>query len=261
MAKLTETLIRFEQCTCGYSDRVVLDRLDVEFAPAKITALLGANGSGKSTLLKAITGTLRPTAGKLSIGGKDLKDLSETSLAKLVAFVPQSEEPHFRFTVRQVVLMGRTAYANGLFESTEDKEIAECSMAMADCLELSDRPVTELSGGERQRVLIARALAQNASCLLLDEPTAHLDIAHQGMLGRVLRQLADEEKTIVVALHDLNQAATIADRLVVLHNHRMAIEGPVESVLNDSALDRVYGVEFSRFRDPNGHLRIFPIHK
>lgn len=244
--------------TCGYPGRTVLEEVTFELRPGSITALLGPNGSGKSTLLKTLCGLLQPLAGEVSLGSIPSKRLSHTEIAQRVAFVPQEEVPDFPFTVEEIVLMGRLARSTGLFDSAEDVQIAEESMKAADCLNLKGRTVTELSGGERQRVLIARALAQEAKLLLLDEPTSHLDVSHQVELSKLLRALVNRGYAILAAIHDLNLASVLSHDAILIHGRSLITGQKTESLLQDSILEETYGVTFHRFRDAEGNLRVFP---
>ena len=257
MSPSVEPLLSCRDLSCGYPSRKVLEDIDLELHPGSSTVLLGPNGSGKSTLLKTLTKTLAPLSGRVEIQGESIEDLSFTQLAQRIAYVPQEELPPFRFTVRQVVLMGRLPLSAGFFDSPADLESTEKAMEEADCLSLSDRPVTEISGGERQRVLIARALAQDSSLLLLDEPTSHLDIGHQVAIIRLAQKLRSQGKGLLTAMHDLNLAADLGEIAVLLNEGKVAIQAPVEEVLASSLLDQTYGVPFLRFRDETGRLRVF----
>lgn len=243
---------------CGYQDRTVLTDVSFEARSGEVVALLGPNGSGKSTLLKTLAKSLPPLAGEVSIEGQNLATIGYRELARRLAFVPQAEAHVFAFTVREVVLMGRLPHSDRLRETAEDQEAATDAMSAADCLHLADRPVTELSGGEGQRVLIARALAQQTRLLLLDEPTSHLDVAHQVTVGQLLRQLALTGYAVLVAVHDLNWASTFADRGVLLHDGTLVLDAPMEAILEDSALEKAYGVRFNRVVDPRGTVRVYP---
>lgn len=245
------------QLTCGYPGREVLRGIDLALEPGSATVLLGPNGSGKSTLLKTLTKTLVPLGGEVRLGSRDLASLDFGELAKHVAYVPQEEAPPFRFTVRQVVLMGRMPISDSFFDTAADHHAAEEAMAEADCLDLADRPINEISGGERQRTLIARALAQNAPTLLLDEPTSHLDIGHQVAIIQLVQRLRNQGKAFLSALHDLNLAADLGETALLLKEGRIALSGAVEDVLESPELDQTYNVPFHRFRDGTGRLRVF----
>ena len=248
--------------SCGYGGHAVLTGVDFSARTGEIVALIGANGSGKSTLLKTLAGAIPPLGGTVTVCGDDVRTLSKRETALRIGYVPQIESPAFDFTAEEVVLMGRMPHSDGLFETREDREAALRAMERADCLSLSARPVSELSGGEGQRVRLARALAQEAPVLLMDEPTTHLDVRHQIDIGLLVRELAAGGKAAVVAVHDLNWAAAFATRAVLLHEGRAVLDGPVEQTLESPVVDRAFQVGFWRVRerglrllaDTDGHL-------
>lgn len=226
--------------SAGYEERPVLNALNFRAKSGEVVALLGPNGSGKSTLIRCLSGTLEPSGGSVLIDGNRLSEMSATQIAREVAVVPQSEDSVFEFTVYDVVAMARFPWGD------DDEGHVKWAMENAGCEELADRKITELSGGEKQRVLFARALAQGGSILLLDEPTAHMDVGYQIATLSLARELARQGHTVVVALHDLNLASGFADRAVLLHSGRVAAEGSVESVLTSLEIERVYGASFDR---------------
>jgi iron complex transport system ATP-binding protein len=258
MSGSAEAAVRCVGLDCGYPDRKVLRGIELEVRPGEVLALLGPNGSGKSTLLKTIAKTLLPLGGKVEVCGKDVAHLDYGELARLLAFVPQEEHLAFAFTVRQVVLMGRLPHSEGLLDTPEDHAAAVAAMERAGCLEIADRPVTQLSGGEKQRVLIARALAQRAPVLLMDEPTSHMDIGHQIAAVRLVRELAASGACVLAAVHDLNLAALIATEACLLHRGGIAQLGPIGDVLSGPMLEEVYEVRFERHSDAKGRVRLFP---
>lgn len=257
MKSSAEPFLKVEELTCGYPARTVLSDLEFSLHAGHVAILLGPNGSGKSTLLKTLAQSIPALNGRSSIDGRELASMSASELARLVAYVPQEEVPPFRFTVRQIVLMGRLPLSTGFFDTAADHAAAEAAMEQADCLALADRPISEISGGERQRALIARALAQEAPLLLLDEPTSHLDIGHQVAIVDLIRRLCREGRTVLAAMHDLNLAAEIGDRSMLLAEGRVALDGPTDDVLASPLLDQTYGVPFDRFTDPTGRMRVF----
>jgi iron complex transport system ATP-binding protein len=235
--------IEARELSAGYGRRAVVQEIDLSVAPGELVGLIGPNGSGKSTLLRAISGVLPSMKGHVALSGCPLTSLSAREKARLLSFVPQTEPALFDFTVREVVLMGRYAHRSGLRgEGAQDHDEAARAMATADVLHLAERPITALSGGEHRRVLLARALAQNAPIMLLDEPTAHLDVTHETEVLALLRRLADEtEAAIVIALHDINLAADHCDRLVLLSGGRIVADGTPETVMTTELLSRAYG--------------------
>jgi iron complex transport system ATP-binding protein len=214
--------------------------------------LVGPNGSGKSTLLKLLDRIYLPTEGKILLEGKALPSYSRTELARRIAFVPQERETQFPFTVEEIVLMGRTPHAGSrLFESSEDRDIARKVMDLMDISHLADHAIANLSGGERQRTFIARALAQQAPVVLLDEPTAYLDIAHQVEIFRILRSLStDSGLTMVSVSHDLNLAAMHSDRIAMLQAGTLAALGTPDAVLTADQIRTVFQTEVIVDRHP-----------
>lgn len=240
--------------------RNVLRGLDLIVAPGDLLALLGPNGSGKTTLLRAIAGTLPRDAGRVALFGRDLDAWSRVALARRVAVLPQSLVLPDGFRVAELVEMGRAPHATRWFgSSVEDAEAVERALADADALDLAERQADELSGGERQRVLVAMALAQQPELLLLDEPTLHLDIAHQAsLLATVARLRARRSLTVIAVLHDLNLAAAHAGRVAVLGSGRVVADGTPASVLSAELVRAVFGVAVDEARTADGRSFLVP---
>jgi iron complex transport system ATP-binding protein len=220
----------------------VLRGVDLTLELGRLIALVGPNGSGKSTLLRALAGLIRPTAGGVTLDGVDVTTLSRPALAARIAVVPQTFDTLFPFTVREIVALGRTARL-GLFmrPTTGDAAAVARAIAAQDLDAFVDRRLDALSGGERQRVVLAMALAQEADVLLLDEPTAHLDPAHQIGIVRRAAELARTRGVIALAvLHDLN-LASLADRVVVLDGGRIVADGTPATALGSDVVRRVFG--------------------
>ena len=218
---------------------------DVSFvaAPGTITAVIGPNGAGKSTLAKALAGLL-PAHGEIRLAGVALKRLAAAERARSVAYVPQFSLLDAPIEVRSVVAQGRYVYGRGLGAlHHEDNDAIDAAMTAADITELGPRLFTELSYGERRRVLIARALATAAPLVVLDEPTASLDLAHALAFLTLLRRLAAAGRCIVAVLHDFDQALAIADNAVVLSRGRLVLQGPTREVFAAPSLGEVFGVE------------------
>ena len=228
----------------AYGDRTVLNGLELEAAQGTVMALAGPNGVGKSTLLRAVAGALRPTRGEIRVMGTDVYSLSGRERALLVSMVPQNPELPRGATALEVTLMGRNPHLGLLaWESTADVDVAIEALRMTDAEELADRPVHQLSGGERQRVAIAMALAQQTPVVLLDEPTANLDLAYQPAIMRLLRELAEAGKTVVTAVHDLTLAGQFCDSVALVGGGRVVACGPPEKTLTPEAIRQVYGAE------------------
>ena len=250
-----EPALEARELVFGYGSRAVLSGLSLRFAAGELTAIVGPNGCGKSTLLHVLLGHLAPQRGSVTVTdsaghGTHVHTLRAARRARLLAFVPQTGSVGFAYTARQIVLMARWARhaQRGLdtalgFETLDDQRIADAALATMDAAELADRPVTALSGGERQRVIIARALAQETSILLLDEPTSAFDLYHQLMLLEHLRTLAHaRRKLVVLVTHDLNLARQFADRVIVMAAGRVGADGPPGTVLVPGVLEPVYHV-------------------
>jgi iron complex transport system ATP-binding protein len=210
---------------------------DVDFAvqPGEVVALVGPNGAGKSTLLRVLAGDLQPTTGTVTIGGRPLAGTKPRDLALLRAVLPQQTILQFAFTAREVVEMGR-----GPREGDDDLAVIEGSMLRTESLHMGERIFPSLSGGEQSRVSLARVLAQEAPLLLLDEPTASLDLRHQDMVMTVARELAGEGLAVVAVLHDLNLAAAHADRIAILSEGRLIKDAPPWEALEESLLSDVF---------------------
>ncbi len=228
--------------SAGYGSSDVLHDVSMHLVPGEFVGLIGPNGCGKTTLLRVLSGVLRSRSGQVLLNGAPASSMPSRYRARSIAFVPQSEPTLFDFTVREIVLMGRHPHVNGMSgEGPEDFAAATRAMAMTDTLELADRPVTRLSGGEHRRTLIARALAQAAPILLLDEPTAHLDLTHQADILNLVRTAVSQSASALAALHDLNLAAEFCDRLILMKEGRIASEGVPDQVLTEGALRDAYG--------------------
>jgi len=183
------------------------------------------------------------------LSGRAVSALSIGEVAKHIAVVPQQEHIPFRFTVWEIVMMGRLAHADGVWDTPADRFAVEQALGFTDCLQFKDRYVIELSGGERQRAMIARALAQETGIIVLDEPTTHLDVTHQLDLCKLVRQMVESGKTIIAAMHDLNLIGQMASRAVLIGGGGVLTTGTSEEVLNSPGLDRAYQVNFRRVED------------
>ena len=248
--------LRLDKVSLGYGRRIVLDNISLEVKPGEILGIIGPNGSGKSTLIKGMTRLIPPTAGQIFIDGQDITSMSRSDLSRLVAVVPQNAAFPELFTAFEVVLMGRTPHLGLLrYEGEKDLTIVQRAMEATQTTAFAERRISELSGGERQRLTIARALAQESKIILLDEPTAHLDINYQIETLDLARQLCREQKLIIVtALHDLNLAAQYCDRLVILHQGKIHSQGTPKSVINAQTIKEVYGAEVYVYPHPVNDL-------
>jgi iron complex transport system ATP-binding protein len=238
----------------SFDGRVVIDDLAFEVATGEFFIIIGPNGSGKTTLLKLLAGLLPLKTGHIHLLSKSLTEYTAKSLARKIAYVPQNVPVEFPFTVTQVVLMGRSPHLGMLgFEGDEDLRLAHEAMTTTDVANLADRRLDQLSGGEQQRVFIARAICQQPNILLLDEPTAALDLSHQARLMDLMEQLKTEQGvTIVMVSHDLNMAAMYADQLLLISRGRIARNGPPDQVIDYDLLEQVYGCKLVVDQSPLG---------
>jgi iron complex transport system ATP-binding protein len=245
-------LLSIDDVTIRYEARTVLRNISLDVNAGEVLALIGPNGVGKSTLLRACSGTLKPISGRILIAGQDTQRLRVEERARLIAVVPQAVRLPEIFNVFETVLMGRTPYLGWLGrESEQDQAAVQAALDRTATLDLADRPISELSGGEQQRVMIARALAQSAHILLLDEPTAHLDLKHQASVLSLVGDLAHAENyAVFIALHDLNLAAQYADRVALLSNGTIAAIGTPEEVLTEKNLSPAYGLRIVVYEHP-----------
>ncbi|TQC45362.1 heme ABC transporter ATP-binding protein [Rhodococcus sp. WS4] len=220
--------------------RTVLDDVSVDVRTGEVLVLVGPNGAGKSTLLAALSGDQDVQSGSVHLDDRDLGDWTALEMAQRRAVLPQQNTVGFSFTARQVITMGRSPWARTPRADDDGAAIAD-ALRICDVEPFADRPFTALSGGERARVALARVLAQRTETILLDEPTAALDLGHQETVMRLARSRAAQGTAVVVVLHDLALAAAYADRIVVLENGRVAADGPPSDVLSEELLTRVYG--------------------
>jgi iron complex transport system ATP-binding protein len=220
-------------------DRWLVSEVTLDVEAGQVLAIAGPNGAGKSTLLGLLAGDLRPSAGEVRLGGRALTSYRAPDLARRRAVLPQSSILQFAFTVRQVVELGRAPWSKKF--TARDEQAVDAAMAATDVLPFAARNYLSLSGGEAARVSLARVLAQDTPLVLLDEPTASLDLRHQELAMAVARRLADAGRAVIAVLHDLNLAAAHADRVAVMAGGRLAAVGPPAEVLADDLLTTVYG--------------------
>ncbi len=247
-------MIKTDRLTCGYPGKTVLKDIDLTIAAGEIIGIIGPNGAGKTTLLKTLTGQLKPQGGSVEIAGRPLAEYSGKELATVMAVVGQTVQPSL-LTVREYVLLGRIPFFRKyqLFESGADIKIADRYMEMTGISGLENARLDEISGGEKQLAAITRALVQEPRILLLDEPTAHLDITHQqrimDLIVRLNRKLS---LTVIMVMHDLNLAGEYADRLILLDpkEKRVHESGPAEAVLTEQAIKDVYRAQVLVGKNP-----------
>lgn len=241
---------------------LVLNGVSARIPRGSLIGILGPNGSGKTTLLRLLAGLLRPSSGRIVLDGADLHALPRVSVARRMAMVPQETQLAFEYTVLEMATMGRYPHLGAFeLEGPEDLEIARDALRATGTDHLASRMFNTLSGGEKQRVVIAGALAQKPDFLLLDEPTASLDLAYQLEIRSLLQRLNREQNlTIVVSTHDLNFAAGLCRQLVLLHRGHVLAAGAIETMLEPVLIRRLYGVEVDIAANPRtGHLTVIPV--
>ena len=244
-------MIEVNDLTVRFGPITALSSVSMAVSDGQFIGLVGPNGSGKTTLIRAIAGVLQSETGSVTVAGRSVTGVSSRSVSRSVAVVPQDTSLTFDFPVRDIVSMGRTPYVSRLGRAEQsDRQAVNQALERTAIRELADRSISEVSGGERQRVFLARALAQDTPVLLLDEPTASLDINHQIRTLELVRDLADDGKTVVAAIHDLNLAAHYCDELVLLGDGRTVASGPPADVLTEDHLESVFGTRAVVTRHP-----------
>jgi iron complex transport system ATP-binding protein len=251
--------------TIRYEERVAVSQVSLKLEPRRITAIIGPNGAGKSTLLRTLNGSIEPVAGEIRLNGKPLKSYSRRAIARQTAVVAQEADLRFPVTVFEFVLSGRFAWvAPGWgWETDQDIEAAREVLRETQLDELSGRLMNELSGGERQRAVLARALVTEARVLLLDEPTANLDLAHQATILALVRKRCDKRETsALVITHDINLAAEFSDYVLLLKDGKSIAFGRPDEVLTPELLKEVFAVSVLVDAHPiTGVPRVTPVHE
>jgi iron complex transport system ATP-binding protein len=241
-----------ENLNIGYEERLIVKNLSVKIPDKKITTIIGSNGCGKSTLLKAITRIIAQQSGMVVLDGKNISKENTKNLAKKMAILPQTPESASGLTVGELVSYGRFPYQKGFGRLTKkDYQVIDWALEVTGIIDFKFRPVDSLSGGQRQRVWIAMALAQETEIIFLDEPTTYLDMAHQLEVLELLQKLNHEQgRTIVMVLHDLNQAARFADYIIALKEGQIVKAGECEEVISHDVLKQVFQIDAQIGRDP-----------
>ncbi len=230
----------------------VLRSINLSFAAGEFVALAGPNGAGKSTLLSMMGGLSKPTSGECTFLGREAYRWNRRAFARRVSMVMPTREAAFPFTAEDMVYMGRTPHRSGLYESLEDHAAVEKALATTETMQFRQREFRTLSDGEKQRVLLASALAQSPEVLLLDEPSAHLDLHHQVSLYKLLHRLSRQGLLVIAVTHDLNVAAAQADRLVLLYNGQMRANGRPIDVICPELMSEVFQVKVELLRTASG---------
>jgi iron complex transport system ATP-binding protein len=259
-------LLEAREISVSYGEREAVTDISLCAVPGEITAIIGPNGAGKSTLMRALNGAIRPARGEILLDGKPLRSFARRAVGRRIAVVAQEAELRFPVTVMEFVLGGRYAWS-GMgawgWETERDVDVAEEVLRETELADFSARLMSELSGGERQRAVLARALATEAAVLLLDEPTANLDLAHQATLLRLVRARCDHRRAAaVIVTHDINLASEFADRVLLLLRGKALAGGTPREVLTTELLREVFEIEVLVDAHPvTGAPRITPVHE
>jgi iron complex transport system ATP-binding protein len=243
----------------GYPDHRVGRAVSLAIRAGEVVCLLGPNGGGKTTFFKTLLGLIPRQGGQIMLDADDLGALTRAAIARRVGYVPQANVGYFPFTVHQMAVMGRTAYISPFAgPSAHDRRIAAEALARVGIARLADQPYTRISGGERQLALIARALAQAAPLIVMDEPTASLDFGNQSRVLAVVRELAAQGTGVLFATHDPDHAFAIADRVAIFHDGTLLADGPPRATITAAALRTVYGIEVDvvDVATPSGSQRV-----
>lgn len=259
---MTTYAVQAHTLSHAYDGRPVLHQVSFGVRRGAFFIVIGPNGSGKTTLMRLLSGLIRPAGGGVMIEGRPITAYSRRELARRVAFVPQRMPADFPFRVRDVVMFGRTPHMGALgLAGREDREMAGRAMGFTEVAHLADRRLNQLSGGECQRVFIARAVCQDADIIILDEPTASLDIAHQLRIMDMMERMRREKSvTVIMVSHDINLAAMYADCLLLLKSGDIVRQGPPEAVLTYETLEAAYGCALLVDRSPLGDFpRVTPV--
>lgn len=249
---MTGVKIEVEQLTVSLNGKTILEDLSTTIQEGKITVLLGVNGSGKSTLLKALSNLISTkSSGSVYLDGKAISTMPTKDVAKKLAMLPQTHDASLNMTVNELVEQGRFPHVGALkMLRKQDHHAIQHALELTNLIHYKDRPLDELSGGERQRAWLALALAQSTNVLLLDEPTTFLDVHHQIVLLDLIQRLnAEEKKTVIMVLHDINHALKYADEVMIIKDRQLYQKGHPKTVLNERTLKEVFGIKASLFED------------
>lgn len=251
-------MIQATDLSFGYGKRMVLNQLSFQVKAGTLVSVLGPNGVGKSTLFKCLLGLTHDYSGMVKINGKNVKTMSTKEMAKLLAYIPQSHQTTFSYSVLDMVMMGTTHQLNAFsIPGKAEKQQAWDALEMLDLTDLADRPFTYLSGGEQQLVLIARALAQQAKILLMDEPTSSLDFGNQFRVLETVRQLTKHGYTVLLSCHNPQHAFQFSDQVMALKNGAVEAFGPPETVITKGLIENLYQMKV-RVLDVSGEKFILP---
>lgn len=236
-------MIEVNNLSFAYKTEKILDNINFRTGEGQLIAVLGPNGAGKSTLFKCLLGFLRSYDGEILMGGKDIRNLGRKEMARMAAYIPQSEIPVFNYKVSETVLMGTTGMLSPLQSPSDEQiEIAHEAIRSLGIEHLEQRGINEISGGERQLAFLARAMAQQARLLILDEPTANLDYGNQQHVLNRVYEMAKQGYTILLSTHNPEHALQYATHVLAIKNHRILADGPADTEMNEKLIEDIYGL-------------------
>lgn len=238
--------------TLKHADHTIIDDLSVAFPQGKVTAIVGPNGCGKSTLLNGLSRVHNPASGQIILDGKNIHKMPSREVAKQLALLPQETSAPDGITVRELIRFGRHPHQNFMKQwGMDDKTAIDFALMAANLEDLSDRLLDTLSGGQRQRAWIAMSIAQETPILLLDEPTSALDLGHQIEVFDLIRELAEQGKTVIMVVHDLAMAARYADHLIAMKTGEIVAQGAPKEIITPNIMDDLYGIHCDLLEDPS----------
>lgn len=251
-------MIRVSDISFSYGDKEVLKGVSFDAVPGELLCILGHNGAGKSTLFRCMLGMLRPSGGEISIDGEDIRNMKPAERAGRISYIPQAAAPAFAYSVTDMVLMGTTAGLGGrVSPGAKELKTAEHVMERLGISRLADRDYTGLSGGEQQLVLIARAMAQGAGILIMDEPTSSLDYGNQMRVQKQLRELIKEGYTVIQSSHNPEQAYVFADRIICIREGEVFRQGRPRDIMDEELIRNLYGIDVEMISDKAQKARFF----
>lgn len=251
-------MLTVDSLCVSYKTKLILKNISFTIKPGEVLGVIGPNGVGKSTLVRALSGVIPIQGGHILIDGEDITSMQPAQKSNLIAVVPQASQLPQEFTAWQLVLLGRTPHLNWWGSlSEQDIEITHQAMERTNTLDLADRKIGEISGGEQQRIMLARALAQSTPVLMLDEPTAHLDLQYQiSLLSQVHELALQDHLCVLITMHDLNLVARYTDRVALLVNEELRAIGTPEKILTSDLLSEAYQIEVQVFHDTQFNLPV-----
>jgi iron complex transport system ATP-binding protein len=258
---LRAKLLEVHQLKIGFKDKIIASGINFQIQPSDVLTIIGPNGSGKSTLLRTLVGLQKPLSGEVKVNRESVLRQSSRQKAAQISWVPQNEAVEFAWSVREYVSLGRLAWRAGLFETEEDRKYVSEALEAVGISDKENNSIHELSGGEFQRVRIARGLAQMTDFVVLDEPTAHLDVAYQSQILSIIADLQKIKKTIVLSLHDLNQALFLSSKALLMYEGKAHFFEHIELALEGQILETAFEQSFDRSTLPGGQKRIFPTYR